>query len=604
MGRVRGLFLGLACLTLPACAGDDRVVVVDLVEEFETADQIVERQVIDFGKPAARQVMREGWAATDERDGEMSFVWGVGRYSAFDLSLVEARPLTLTLEGRSRTHARDNKGDRPPDEIRVEVNAWSSGTMTLHEGRHAYTIEIPESAVSAGANRVELHYLRAGGRMSRRTRNGRRVGWLRAMIDGALSLDVPRPGRDDQVLSLSFNTGLDFLAKVPSGAMLTMSGLTASDGALPGASLQVEVEVDGATAPATHRLEPSAWLSPTDIPIPVVGSHSAVRVSLRAWPESDGQVAGGLTIIEPVLSVVGQVAPTEDPTAAPRVGPAATASNTGIRPNVLVYLIDTLRADHLGVYGYSHETSPEIDALAADGVVFTTAVAQSAWTRTSVASIFTGVHPRSHAVNGRSDSLAPEAATIATLLAEAGYGTGAYVTNANVASNFGFDLGFDTFLHLREQDTGEVHIQSDVLTERAIMWLQDRDTSRPFFLYLHATDPHSPYTPRSPYRERFVPSRKHPELYRTRELGPMPLDREETREILSEVVGLYDAEIAFNDHHFGRLIGWLEETGLYDSTLIIVTSDHGEEFLDHGRWGHGGTLYEEQTGGSLDRQAA
>ena len=221
-------------------------------------------------------------------------------------------------------------------------------------------------------------------------------------------------------------------------------------------------------------------------------------------------------------------------------------------------------------------------------------MAQSSWTRASVASIFTGVHPRSHGVNGRLDSLPPDAPTITTRLADGGYATAAYVTNGNVSKSFGFDLGFETFVHLREQKTEEVHVLLDMLTTRAVTWLSHRDTSRPFFLYLHATDPHDPYTPRSPFREQFVTSREYPDLVRVRDLVGLQLPPGEAEVLRTELTSLYDAEIAFNNHHFGQLVEWLRENDLYDPTLIVVTSDHGEEFLDHQRWGHGGTLYQEQ----------
>ena len=113
-------------------------------------------------------------------------------------------------------------------------------------------------------------------------------------------------------------------------------------------------------------------------------------------------------------------------------------------------------------------------------------------------------------------------------------------------------------------------------------------------MQLHATDPHDPYTPRSPFREQFVRSQEFPELVRVRNILGRHLTPEEAESVRIELTSLYDAEIAFNDHHFGRLVMWLQEHDLYDSTLIVVTSDHGEEFLDHQQWGHGGTLYQEQ----------
>ena len=128
---------------------------------------------------------------------------------------------------------------------------------------------------------------------------------------------------------------------------------------------------------------------------------------------------------------------------------------------MLIYLVDTLRADRLGVYGYDKPTSPNLDALAGDGIVFSHGLAQSSWTRPSVASLLTGLHPRSHGVNSRADALSETATTLAVALGAAGYQTAAFVTNGNVSPTYGFDLGFDDFSYLGERPNREVHVQSD-----------------------------------------------------------------------------------------------------------------------------------------------
>jgi arylsulfatase A-like enzyme len=255
-------------------------------------------------------------------------------------------------------------------------------------------------------------------------------------------------------------------------------------------------------------------------------------------------------------------------------------------------MIDTLRADHLGSYGYEKSTSPNLDELARDSITFDNFYAQSSWTRPSVASVMTGVHPRSHGVHGRNDALSADALTLPVLLQAAGYETVGFTTNGNIESGFGFGGGYDEYVHIREQRTVEIHQMSDVLNEEAFGYLERRDEARPFFLYLHATDPHAPYTPRSPFRERFITDRVYPDVIKPSVLRDRPdVDRDV---IAEEFLALYDAEIAFNDHHFGILIRRLKELGLYESTLIVVMSDHGEEFNDHGVWEHGRNLYQEQ----------
>ena len=263
-----------------------------------------------------------------------------------------------------------------------------------------------------------------------------------------------------------------------------------------------------------------------------------------------------------------------------------------------------MRPDHLGAYGYRRDTSPNLEAFAAAAVLFENAIANSAWTRSAVASVFTGLYPRSHGVLGRDDALPPDAVTLAGLLRDAGYTTAAVATNGNVSPPFGFDVGFDSWEQLPEQRTAPIHQYSDVATARALEWLAAnqaaaaRGTQRdPFLLYVHTTDPHEPYTPPSPFRERFVRPSDHG-LFRPleervdRALAADPILTREQANL--DFIDLYDAEIAFNDAQFGILMERLKELGVYDDALIVVLADHGEAFLEHGKWGHGTRLYAEQ----------
>jgi len=235
---------------------------------------------------------------------------------------------------------------------------------------------------------------------------------------------------------------------------------------------------------------------------------------------------------------------------------------------IILYLIDTLRADHLGAYGYNRNTSPAIDRLAQDGLLFEYAYAQSSWTRPSVASLFTGLLPSRHGAVRRSHKLRSDVATLAEILLDSGYSTAAFVSNPNVIPVFGFGRGFENFFDVETtQKTGtadKVHAAVDEYLD-----LNSRHSQ---FLYIHTRDPHDPYSPPPPYDRRFQPQ-----------------DAE-----LVCIVARYDGEIAFNDSEFSKLIDRLKAEQRYDESLIIVTSDHGEEFLDHGNYWHGKTLYNEQ----------
>ena len=258
------------------------------------------------------------------------------------------------------------------------------------------------------------------------------------------------------------------------------------------------------------------------------------------------------------------------------------------RPNIVLYVVDTVRADRLGVYGYGKPTSPRLDAFAAGAVLFEKAYAQSSWTRPAVASLFTGLLPPAHRTVGRRSVLPEDATTLAEILAVHGYEGMGLVRNPNVGRAFGFAQGFTRF---RSEDRE----RDETMLDRVRLWLDERqDGAAPFFLFLHAIDPHGPYDPAPEFEEMFDAGGA-PAHYRTVRylLGLNRGDVEPGPETADALSRLYDAEVAQNDRAFGELLDELEARGLVEDTAVIYLSDHGEEFAEHGRWEHGLSLYEE-----------
>ncbi|HEX2486184.1 MAG TPA: sulfatase [Myxococcota bacterium] len=257
------------------------------------------------------------------------------------------------------------------------------------------------------------------------------------------------------------------------------------------------------------------------------------------------------------------------------------------RPSVVVILVDTLRADHLGAYGYERPTSPVIDALARDSWVFERHVASAAQTVPSTLTLMLSLDPAEHGFfhegDGHFTRHPPRYPDDLTFLAEAfagaGYATAGLVGNPFLKSRSGFGQGFDAFLYSGGR--------AEVLTQHALEWLEQVPRASPFFLYLHYFDVHWPYNPPEPYRTRFGAGRSGKLVYRN---GPAP---DVAPNDLDYTVAMYDAEIAYVDEQVGRLLAGLERLGRRGETVVAVTSDHGEEFLDHGGLGHGTTVYGE-----------
>ena len=266
--------------------------------------------------------------------------------------------------------------------------------------------------------------------------------------------------------------------------------------------------------------------------------------------------------------------------------PAVTAE--GKAPLSIIYLVDTLRADHTGVYGYPRKTTPELDAFARDAVVFDTAVAHASWTKPSVASILTSRLPGQHRAVQLRDPLDPSNVTIAQRLHDRGWATGAAIANSVIyGAESEFDRGFEVFAGLHgPNDRPSKLVGADVVVDSALAFLRSR-RGLPTFLYVHTMDPHVPYEPPPPFDRMFepLPTPGHP-ARDPRTDYKEPLDRE-------RMVGQYDGDVAFGDREFGRFVRELKAAGVYDDALVIFLSDHGEEFLDHGRWLHGRTLFDE-----------
>lgn len=271
-------------------------------------------------------------------------------------------------------------------------------------------------------------------------------------------------------------------------------------------------------------------------------------------------------------------------------------------PSIVLITIDTLRADHLGCYGYERARTPHLDALAEGGVLFENAHTVSNNTLPSHASILTGRYPHSIGIPRNSFPLAPEEATLATILQAAGYETAAFVSASALASPLGLARGFDLYdetFGVREMD--QEQRRAEATTDAVLEWL-DRQTTgsraeTPFFLWIHYFDPHYPYTPPEPYDRIYGEDYSGPAdgsmeyLCTIWGLGTAPVPPGPAD--IQRMIDLYDGEIAYLDAQLGRLFRFLDESGLRSSTMTVVTSDHGESLDEHEYYfNHGLYLYE------------
>lgn len=336
---------------------------------------------------------------------------------------------------------------------------------------------------------------------------------------------------------------------------------------------------------------------------------------------------GALLLLALVILMVRLTTTYEDEAIAAPAERAPTPTDAA-RPNVLLIVVDTWRADRLPAYGYAAGSTPALDRFGEDAVRFERFYTNSSWTRPSFATLYTGRYPSSHQVHLKTDALPDEVVTLAETLHGHGYATAGFVTNYNTGPNFNYQQGFDTY-HFLEPDLvlgtehgfgarvptgavsqvvgtdiiamaellplrlyqrffslistasddvspGTAYHDAETLTGEVLGWLEDAPEA-PFFLTVGYMDPHHPFF-----------AHPYDGIGYTRAAHEHP-DPEDVPRMRS----LYDGEITYWDQQFGVLMDDLRERDLYDDMLIVVTSDHGEEFGEHGGFYHGTTIYEE-----------
>jgi len=310
----------------------------------------------------------------------------------------------------------------------------------------------------------------------------------------------------------------------------------------------------------------------------------------------------------------------------------------GGRLNVLLISIDSLRRDHLGVYGHRPEyapgvpVSPNIDALANEGVVFDSAWSSSSWTLPAHSALMTGLSDRSHGVEMDDFRIDPLRETLALKFQQAGYSTGGFFSGPYLDPKYGFGKGFDVYesgmispeelaravkryagqLEASGQPHGPQVIRSfrdrashwdrtsERINRKALGFLERQDGGKPFFLFLHYFDVHYDYIPPEGLAKKFDPGYTGKMDGNNWYFRPDVFDRSEGKRKIGErdlghVRALYDAELNGVDDHIGRIFAALKKKGLWDRTIVMLVADHGDEFFEHGFLGHRSTLFRELT---------
>lgn len=476
-----------------------------------------------------------------------------------------------------------------PRQLRIRGKAYAAGPLitylngkTLKEvrakpadGYVEWVVPLPADQVVRGENAILFRATRT--RPVRGKNRSFAIDWVRVEEVGAPEPagrvavgSVDAGGAARPALRLPAGAQVDWFVEVPKGASLLFSGTSlARDG-----SLRVTTASDRKGTDRSFTLG-QTW-SAQRVPLATLQGQ-VIRARFRNTGDSDIALSG--------VRVVR------------KTGAIAQPGNKA--RNVVVLLIDTLRASKLAVYNdRTRVKTPAIDEFANQGTVFERSQSPENWTKPSVASVLTSLHPATHGTKQDASKLPRSALMLSEVYKKAGFKTGSFIANGYVSNAFGFDQGWDHYTnYIRERKNTNA---SNVFGEAAA-WIEKNKDQR-FFAYIQTIDPHVPYDPPDKYLKMYDPAPYSGKVQNRRthlmldDAKKNPKKYAFTKRDKERIEALHDGEISYHDEHFGQFLEKLDALGLSDDTLVVITSDHGEEFQEHGSWGHGHSVYQELLG--------
>lgn len=598
--RRRWALASLAILGVASCSRGVKVVHQDLAEKLAVADRESDALVVLFGTPAADANQRKGLLRENVQEAGDRYVWSRSEGQAL-LPFHKVGPRVALLDIAPYPGLTEQK-------LALALNGHDLDPIGLEPERRRYRVALPEEIQRSGDNKLRLVFSQVA---PPGNPHGRRLAaklygiavWPASspVPEDLLSRGAPPPfaveTRDEgpDLVQIGGSV-LRYTFRVPDGGELRFKPrLHPTAAAAAGsARLRVTLEAEG----VAEREVWSRTLSETDrdiseVALPLAAQAGAVvRLGLHVDGVSSERFAWGVWRRPRVLGY-GPVRQGATPTLDPDPARADGLRRSLRGANVVFVILDAAGALHFGCYGYPRATTPEIDRIAAEGVLFERAYSPGVNTTASMGSVWTSRLPDEH--RGGLLVRSPvrrDLPTLAERLTAAGVHTAGFVANPLAGSVVGLHRGFAEFEQVFERRGG---FRAEAFREVLPPWLA-ANRARRFFAYVHMREPHFPYDPRPPFDTLFGPDAPLPRSARTDETLIYDVDwkgRKLTEEEAAHLTRLYDGNLATADRDVGMLRRALEQQGLWDRTLFIVAADHGEALYEHGFLTHNHQLYEE-----------
>jgi arylsulfatase A-like enzyme len=573
------------------------------VERSPFAERWSREPVLLFGTPGAEPHQVAGFHREAPGGASERFAW-VKREAELSFTWPEVSERAAILDIAPYTEA---KGQA----LELFLNGRRVDAFSLNDERHRYRVGLPAQAQRPGDNRLRLVFARAASPSDKDPGSGDRRELAAALysltlgpaseaaLDDLLRREAPRPfdvGERDGLPALA-QVGpsvVRYALRLPEAAELRFVPRLhpAARASASAVSFRVTLEERGGKERELWSRVLAGAEEPGEVSLPLPGEPgSIVRLGLQVGGPDQARFAWGIWRAPRIVAARAPSSLASAPLSAEADRLAEPLRKGLAGANVLFVILDAARARQFGAYGYERATTPELDRLASDGVLFERAFTPAAYTLGAMSSVWTSQQPHlHHSAVSFSARLPSETLTLAQLLAARGVLAAGFVANAMAGTGFGLERGFSEFHEVFRQGS-----DADVMRGALEAWLASHREQR-FFLYAHFREPHFPFDPPPPFDTKFGPPGPIPKAARRDQSWLTELNQGRRRpapDELTHLVRLYDGGLAFADQELGRLRRSLEASGLWEKTVVIVAADHGESLGEHGFIGHNVQLYEE-----------
>ncbi len=554
------LVLGAGCAPRACSAPEIRE---DLLRErLAVAQKRWDGVLLEIGAPQALPSLGEGWSYGEPAPDGSLFRWAVTERSSLRFESDRDGTYLAYFECEPFVYS-----GSPAQWVEVIANGEALAPFELRPGRERYPVQIP---IVHGENRIELRF-RYAGEPARSSNEKRRLAAAFYRFEVPFQTWTARAGAFASTANGVFvpsGGALSFFLELPEKTLLRL-GAGAEDFPELRAPAGSEVAVTVATDDrdlwketfTVSRIGAETW--ERELP---ASPGSPVEMTFRAGSHD--------LVLRPELLAPVVEAPPPSSTPEPRT-----------RRSIVVLVLDGASAGRMGLYGGEAETTPALDELGRQSVVFDTVVTQAVYTIASIGSFLTGQYPERHQSVSFADRLRDDVVTLPSLLSRAGYRTAAFPGNAVVSKTFGLDRGYQEFFPVWEREGYSG--RGDSVVSAFEEWLS-AGPEKPFFAYVHFREPHFPYNPPPPFDTRFGRSSLYPGGITDASIVEDLNRKPPSEEALARVRDLYLGNLAYVDSLVGKVLSMLDE-----ETIVVVTADHGEALFEHGFLGHNTQLYEE-----------